>query len=161
MFGCLDHCATQAQSCLLFKFPPHTARMSGKAPPKGPRALLGTHGGPSAPSSASSSSLVSTASNSHLPPQHALHSRGAPTPSVSSVPINPGSRIGATPPTGPRSLGFQSSHARMPLPGPKHPFVNGAHPPSNSGMGSHGLQKNRHPISIKGKNRENINVGVC
>jgi hypothetical protein len=99
-----------------------------------------------------SSSLAPTHNMNNLPPQ-----RGQPraTPPTSSLPNNPSNRIGAPPPTGPRSLGFQNSHGRMPPPGPKHSFVNGVHHPSSS---SGGLQKNRNPISIKGKNRDS---GVC
>jgi len=160
LFGLITVPRRLSPVCSSRFFPTQTG-MSGKAPPKGPRALLGPHGGPSAPASSSSQAPTAPISNLPLQPQHALHSRGAPTSSSSSGPINPGSRIGATPPTGPRSLGFQNSHARMPPPGPKHPFVNGAHHSSSSGVGSHGLQKNRHPISIKGKNRDNSNVGVC
>lgn len=130
--------------------------MSGKAPPKGPRALLGTPGGSSAPASSSSSSLSTSLAPTHnmnnVPPQRA-QPRAAPP--ASSLPNNPSSRIGAAPPTGPRSLGFQNSHGRMPPPGPKHSFVNGVHHPASS---SGGLQKNRNPISIKGKNRDS---GVC
>ena len=62
-----------------------TTSMSGKAPPKGPRALLGAH-----PSSSSSSSAA---------PHHHHH----PPPPARPPPTG-GSRIGATPPTGPRSL---------------------------------------------------------
>lgn len=78
-------------ACLL---PP--ASMSGKAPPKGPRALLGAH----QPSSSSSAA-----------PHHHHQPRPPPTAHTGS------SRIGATPPTGPRSL--LAAAPRQPPGGPK------------------------------------------
>ena len=65
--------------------------MSGKAPPTGPRALLHSlNGGPS----------------KRHPPQSDLSSSPQPTPSSSSSPTSTSliNRIGAAPPTGPRSL---------------------------------------------------------
>ena len=65
--------------------------MSGKAPPTGPRALLNSlNGGPS--------------KRHPHPPQSDLSSSPQPTPSSSSSPTSLINRIGAAPPTGPRSL---------------------------------------------------------
>jgi histone-lysine N-methyltransferase SETD1 len=73
--------------------------MSGKAPPKGPRALLS-----SLPSSSSQQALSSTPSTSASP--------GAGT-----------SKIGAPPPTGPRLLNGVPTHPRTKP--PSKPLVNG------------------------------------
>ncbi|KAF8958959.1 hypothetical protein BDZ97DRAFT_1761764 [Flammula alnicola] len=132
--------------------------MSGKAPPKGPRALLGTQAGPSGPAS-SSSSLANAHSVAQQPPAHPQPPR-APQ---SALPPNPNSRIGATPPTGPRSL-QANNHSRPPPPGPKHLLNGHSHHSSSggpNGLGPHALQSNRHPISIKGKKRDiGPNVGT-
>ncbi|PPQ66794.1 hypothetical protein CVT24_008703, partial [Panaeolus cyanescens] len=116
--------------------------MSGKAPPKGPRALLGQTQG-----AASSSS----SSYSHPP----AHSQQQQRSSSTQPPANPASRIGATPPTGPRSL-QGNANSRPPPPGPKS-LINGHSSHNNTavnGLGPHALQTNRHPISIKGKKRD-------
>lgn len=124
---------------------PCSTFMSGKAPPRGPRALLGSLP-PSAPH----------ASHQHhqQPQQQQNHpasssSSSAQLQRVSPITTTPPNRrIGAVPPTGPRSL-----NGRQPPPGPKH-LLNG-HSSLGPGLpssSSHGLQSNRHPISIKGKN---------
>ncbi|KAH8083344.1 hypothetical protein BXZ70DRAFT_958502 [Cristinia sonorae] len=105
--------------------------MSGKSPPKAPRALRGTLGGSAASSSAT------------------------PQPS-SSVPVA-GSRLGAAPPTGPRSL-IHNNLNKAPPTGPAasrngvaKSFPNGhvAYPPGPSGSTPTGpsqkyLQKGKH-----------------
>ena len=128
--------------------------MSGKAPPKGPRALLGTHPG-SLSSPASSSAPLGT---SH-PHQHLLHIqpqlKGPPS---SALNTNVNTRIGATPPTGPRSLQI----SRPPPPGPKYSSNSHTIPTVPNGLGPHSLQINRFPVSIKGKNRDiGTSSGVC
>ncbi|KII91725.1 hypothetical protein PLICRDRAFT_518887 [Plicaturopsis crispa FD-325 SS-3] len=100
--------------------------MSGKAPPRGPRALLG-----SLVASGSGSSSASTSAATPPPP---------PAPAQSSS--TQGSRIGAAPPTGPRSLAnapqrggnpkqYVNGHAVHSPPAPTGPSaMNGALPPS-------------------------------
>ncbi|KAH7907814.1 hypothetical protein BJ138DRAFT_438844 [Hygrophoropsis aurantiaca] len=83
--------------------------MSGKAPPRGPRALLGSlAAGPSTPQ---------------------------PSSSIASTSTSPGavnSKIGAAPPTGPRSLlNGIPSHSRNQA--PSKPFANGHAPSSSAG----------------------------
>lgn len=82
--------------------------MSGKEPPRAPRALLHTFGSAAA-SAASSTTTSATAS------------------SIASAPAGP-SRIGGIPPTGPRSLvngHSHSSHPALRVPARGKPFVNG------------------------------------
>lgn len=116
--------------------------MSGKAPPTGPRALLGSLQQHQQYQTASSSSQPL---NPPLPPQ-------PQTPQSSPITLSatPVKRIGAVPPTGPRSL----TNGRQPPPCPKQ-LLNGRTSPTNSSLtmstGPHALQSNRHPISIKGK----------
>jgi len=134
--------------------------MSGKAPPTGPRALRVTDQGSSSGSASSSSPAIAPPLTSPKQPQ--LHPQ-PPKVQSSSTSAHSGSRIGAAPPTGPRSL-QANNHARQP-PGSKHLF-NGHSNPLNSGgangLASHALQMNRHPISIKGKKRDlGLNAGVC
>lgn len=114
--------------------------MSGKAPPRGPRALLGSLQHLQQNQSASSSSL----------PPNLLPIPQTPQASPTSLSATPIKRIGAAPPTGPRSL----TNGRQPPPGPKL-LLNGRSSPTsgspNIPTGPHALQSNRHPISIKGK----------
>lgn len=159
MFGgrCLAaRCATRACSSPLSIVP---RPMSGKAPPTGPRALLGTHASSSGSSLQSSSSLAG-AHHANLAPKPTGGVPQPPRPSQPAAAPYPGSRIGATPPTGPRSL-QANNHARPP-PGPKQ-LVNGhSHLSSSSGPNAQGLQTNRYPISIKGKKRDEGTSGrVC
>lgn len=132
--------------------------MSGKAPPTGPRALLGSMAASSVASSSSSST-------SHQGSQSLQPTR----PQAATVTLAQNKRIGATPPTGPRSL-INGAHARPPPPGPKSLLNNGHTGHLNSsaansslpnGLNAHALQSNRHPISIKGKKPETgSGVGV-
>ncbi|PPQ92507.1 hypothetical protein CVT25_010340 [Psilocybe cyanescens] len=126
--------------------------MSGKAPPKGPRALLGTPGASSSGPSSSSSSLPSSAHGFAQPPHSQSHV-SVPRAPQSSLSQNSSSRIGAAPPTGPRSL-QANMHSRPPPPGPKH-LYNG-HPSSGglNGLGSQALRNDRFPVSFKGKKQE-------
>ena len=119
--------------------------MSGKAPPKGPRALLGTQLGST---SSPASPTVPLGPSSHLH-QH-LHTQPQsqrPPPSAPTSNIN--TRIGAAPPTGPRSL-----QIGRPPPGPKYSLSSHTSPSVANGLGPHSLQNNRFPVSIKGKNRD-------
>ena len=124
--------------------------MSGKAPPKGPRALLGTQLG----SSSASSAPLGTSSHPHQH-QHLLQPQLQPQrlpPSGPTPVIN--TRIGATPPTGPRSL-----QIGRPPPGPKYSLNT---PSASNGLGPHSLQSNRLTVSIKGKQRDiGTSSGVC
>lgn len=86
--------------------------MSGKAPPTGPRALLGTYR-PTSP-------INSPSSSSPALSQHRTGQAQHPPRSQTNVPSTPtGSRIGAPPPTGPRSLTNGIQNARQPPPAPK------------------------------------------
>ncbi|KAF9530539.1 hypothetical protein CPB83DRAFT_166065 [Crepidotus variabilis] len=125
--------------------------MSGKAPPKGPRALQGSQPGPSTASSSSSSSVSQPLVQQHL--------NSHPLPSKSqgnSGPRFPSGRIGATPPTGPRSL-LGGAQSKVPPQGPKS-LANGHSnlpTPGPPGASSHILQSNRPPISIvNGRKRD-------
>jgi histone-lysine N-methyltransferase SETD1 len=123
------------------------ALMSGKAPPKGPRALLGTQLGST---SSPASPTVPLGPTSH-PHQHLLHTQPQsqrPPPSAPTSNIN--TRIGATPPTGPRSLQI----GPRPPPGTKYSLSSHTTPSVPNGLGPHLLQTNRFPVSIKGKNRD-------
>jgi len=128
--------------------------MSGKAPPKGPRALLGTQLGSSSSSPTSSASL-GAASHPH---QHLLHTQPPPQRPPPGAPTsNINTRIGATPPTGPRSL-----QIGRPPSGPKYSPNTHATSSAPNGLGPHSLQSNRFPISIKGKKRDiGTSGGVC
>lgn len=113
--------------------------MSGKAPPKGPRALLS--------SLPAVSPLAAPAINQPPPQQQQPHRPSATSlsqPSAAPKPI----------PTGPRIF-RDSAFAKLPPAGPKNHSTNGysnvAGPSTPNGLGSHALQSNRHPISIKGK----------
>ncbi len=97
--------------------------MSGKAPPTGPRALL--------------NSLNGCSSKRH-PPQSDLSSSPHPTPSSSSPPPSSSSptplinRIGAPPPTGPRSLlngNTQGRTAKPTLNGHSNPLTSQSRQP--------------------------------
>ena len=126
--------------------------MSGKAPPKGPRALLGTQLG-------SSSSPTSSSPPSSHPHQHLLHNQlppQRPSPSAPTLSIN--TRIGATPPTGPRSL-----QIGRPPAGLKYSLTSHATPSAPNGLGPpHSLQSSRFPVSIKGKKRDiGTSSAVC
>lgn len=118
-----------------------SATMSGKAPPRGPRALLCSlqQHQQGQPSSSSSPSVI--------PPSLPQTPHSSPT----TLSTSPANRIGAAPPTGPRSL---TNGRQPPPPGPKQ-LLNGRSSPTigSSGIptGPHALQSNRHPISIKGK----------
>ena len=127
--------------------------MSGKAPPKGPRALLGTQLGSSSTPAPSSAPLVAS---SH--PHHLLHTQPQPQRPLPSAPTaNINTRIGATPPTGPRSL-----QIGRPPPGPKYSLNNLTPSSTPNGLGPHSLQSNRFPVSIKGKKRDiGATGGVC
>jgi [histone H3]-lysine4 N-trimethyltransferase SETD1 len=124
--------------------------MSGKVPPKGPRALLGSSSSP-----ASSSAPLGPSSHPH---QHLLHTQlqtQRPPPSAPTSSIN--TRIGATPPTGPRSL-----QIGRPPPGSKYPLSSHTTPSTPNGLGPHSLQSNRFPVSIKGKKRDiGTSSAVC
>ena len=119
--------------------------MSGKAPPKGPRALLGTQlGSTSSPASPTVPLGPSSHSHQHL---HTQPQSQRPPPSAPTSNIN--TRIGAAPPTGPRSL-----QIGRPPPGPKYSLSSHTSPSVANGLGPHSLQTNRFPVSIKGKNRD-------
>jgi hypothetical protein len=127
--------------------------MSGKVPPRGPRALLGSLP-PSTPH-ANHQHQQQPQQQQNQPASSSSSSAQPQRVSPTSLTSSPNKRIGAVPPTGPRSL-----NGRLPPPGPKH-LLNGH---SNLGLsipsGSHGLQSNRHPISIKGKNPDKGLVGA-
>jgi histone-lysine N-methyltransferase SETD1 len=115
--------------------------MSGKAPPRGPRALLG-----SLPQLQQNQTASSSSQSTNPPPQPQT-----PQSSPTALSATPVKRIGAVPPTGPRSL---TNGRQPPPPGPKQ-LLNGRSSPTSSSpiipTGPHALQSNRHPISIKGK----------
>jgi hypothetical protein len=131
--------------------------MSGKAPPKGPRALLG-----SLPVSSVSTSASSGGQSA--PQQPTPTAAQAPVQRSPTIPLtSPSKRIGTAPPTGPRSLtngSYTSPHTSPSFRGgaggkPKH-FVNGhinSNPgnPTTVGLGSNTLQ-NRH--AVKGQKSE-------
>ena len=157
MFGChvprapkpLLHPASSPGSSPFFHS--QARQMSGKAPPKGPRALLGTQLG----SSSSPSAPLGPVSHPH---QHLLHTQLQPQrPPPSAPPSNINTRIGATPLTGPRSL-----QIGRPPPGPKYSLSSHTTPSTLNGLGPHSLQSNQFPISIKGKKRDvGTSSAVC
>ncbi|KAF8892940.1 hypothetical protein BD779DRAFT_1132659 [Infundibulicybe gibba] len=106
--------------------------MSGKAPPKGPRALRASFH----PSSASTSAVASGSAPGSSTQQHA-------------PPANANKRIGATPPTGPRSLTAQINGGRQLPPGPKS--MNGHS--STGGLTDTVANVGRHG-AVKGKDIE-------
>ncbi|KAF8653398.1 hypothetical protein AX16_003970 [Volvariella volvacea WC 439] len=121
--------------------------MSGKAPPTGPRALLGgiRATSPVVPAPLHSAQALSQHQQPQLQPQ-LLSQR----PQLSS-PATPFNRIGATPPTGPRSL-TNGLHARPPPPAPKN-LLNGHPTPPAGPSALTGLRpsspQSRH--QVKGK----------
>lgn len=120
--------------------------MSGKAPPRGPRALLGTQLG-STSSPASSPVHLGHSSHPHQHPPHTQLQIQRPPPSAPTSNIN--TRIGAAPPTGPRSL-----QIGRPPPGTKYSLSSHTTPSAPNGLGPHSLQSSRFPVTIKGKNRD-------
>ncbi|TFK75666.1 hypothetical protein BDN72DRAFT_892163 [Pluteus cervinus] len=124
--------------------------MSGKAPPTGPRALLGTYRATS-PAVLSSSHSSQSLSQQFLPfqPQHPQRPQPNPPPSAPAV-----SRIGAPPPTGPRSL-TNGIHSRQPPPAPKS-LLNG-HASNVAGPSSFNSLRPMSPqgrLPMKGKKPE-------
>ena len=129
--------------------------MSGKAPPKGPRALLGTQLGPSSSPASSSTPPLGASSHSHQQHLHTQLQSQRASPSALTSNIN--TRIGAAPPTGPRSLQI----GRVP-PGPKYSLNSHTSPSAPNGLGTHSLQSSRFSVSIKGKKRDTgTSNGVC
>lgn len=125
--------------------------MSGKAPPKGPRALLGTQ-------AASSSSSSSASPLNSLPQNTARPTSAKSSSATGGGPSYLGTRIGAIPPTGPRSL--QGNNQSKPPPQAPKSLVNGDLLHTNSVSSSHVLQSNRHPISINSKKKDAAPVCV-
>lgn len=118
--------------------------MSGKAPPRGPRALLNSLP-PAAPSAPGAGAGQSASQQSNSAGQQGHTPASGPRSASTS---SPATRIGAAPPTGPRSLTTQTILPA--LGGRKKQLTNGHSHPIASGSNI-GLNTTNGPVSLKTK----------